>query len=144
MENSISKTDQLSEIDSTSGTGKREPVIARARKIVVRVLRTLVPRGKKGKAVLAGFAVFIVLVVASVIIRMIMKKQSDDGVYNITPSGLTPTPVGHYSYRPSIWVNDPEVMKLGEDVDVLKSEISQTSLREVVQSPPTLDFRVSF
>lgn len=56
----------------------------------------------------------------------------------------TPTAVPYTPYLPSVYADDPEILRLEEDVRVLENEVARVNIREVKLIPPRLDFNISF
>lgn len=56
----------------------------------------------------------------------------------------TPTPAVFQPYKPSEYADDPEVLKLEEDVNILERELARTGIKEDRLYPPQLEFKVDF
>lgn len=68
-----------------------------------------------------------------------------EGNGNITQNGrITPTPVSFDPDKPSIYAQDPEVLRLEEEINILKGELVGVSIRESGINPPSLDYEISF
>ncbi len=59
-------------------------------------------------------------------------------------TGPTPTSADYYPTEPSLYADDPEVLKLEETINQLDREIAGTQLRETTLNSPTLDFNINF
>ena len=104
---------------------------------------TLIDKSFLKKLIRIFFIIFflmIVLFIAALLFREVSKNETD----GITDGGSTPTPIQYQPFNPSIYAEDPEILKLEEDINVLDRELSGTSLRETSLNPPLLDFNVSF
>lgn len=63
---------------------------------------------------------------------------------NQTSEEPTPTPVPFVPAKPSVYAKDEVILKIEEDINVLKNELIRVSLRENDLQPPRLDFDVTF
>ncbi len=97
------------------------------------------------------FIVFIILILGFVIIKFIKsgKGSSLTNKPSVTPSPAvggtgTPTPIVFIPNKPSLYVDDPVVLKLEKDIDVLTREIAGTNIKETQLNTPALDYNISF
>lgn len=91
---------------------------------------------------MALFILMAFMIVAALYVRVFQKtpiKKSPIIVNQPTPS-YSP----YQKYKPSIYAEDPNFKNLEEDIAVLETEISNTSLEDKALLPPTLDFDVVF
>jgi hypothetical protein len=102
------------------------------------------------RTVLKIFFVVILLIIVAYIGMQFFKKLpgGDGGEVTPTPEEstmtVTPTPIVYNPTKPSVYAQDPVVLKLEEDVDVLTREISRTNIKETQLNPPALDYAISF
>ena len=91
---------------------------------------------------LLGILILLVMIVLAVYVRFIRKTP----VRNIPTLVSVPTP--SYSpvqkYKPSIYAEDPNFVKIDEGFGVLENEVKNISLEEKSLLPPKLDFDVVF
>src|SRR3989344_5949697 len=64
------------------------------------------------------------------------KNSAQDSA--LTP---TPTPLDYQGYKPSIWAEDKNILKLEEDINILEKELG-TNIRDTSLTPPILDFEI--
>lgn len=60
------------------------------------------------------------------------------------PATSTPTPIVYEPPAKSVYADDPVILKLEQDINVLTREIAGTNIKETQLNPPSLDFNVSF
>lgn len=73
----------------------------------------------------------------------LFRMLKEENVITQNP-GLTVTPPPFEPFKPSVYAQDPEVLKIEEDVNILERELNQTKIREDGINPPSLDFDISF
>lgn len=95
------------------------------------------------KLVRAFLIIFFLMLVTFIGIKLFRELGKNGGNGGIG-DGASPTPVQYQPYKPSVYADDPETLKLEEDINVLERELSGTNLRETLLNPPSLDFEVSF
>ena len=98
------------------------------------------PNKKLVVAVLGGILVIVILIIVVVVLSKIT------GVGGILPD-VIPSPVETSSaeVKPaSPYANDPEVLKIKEDLDTFDHEIDNTELREDTLRIPVLEWSVDF
>ncbi len=89
------------------------------------------------------FFLFLLIFIGIKILKLTGGKNN--GGTNIQPTISTiPSPAPYVPHNPSVYANDPEVLKLEEDILVLERELSNTNVREDRLFPPTLDYNVRF
>lgn len=91
--------------------------------------------------------IFIIFILV-IIYRVLQDSPGNGEQTNVQePTGViepTPTiePVG--PSRQSVYVNDPEIQRLQDELDVINNEMFSVPLRDSSLNPPVLDFNVSF
>ena len=65
------------------------------------------------------------------------------GVISQNPQTIV-TPVPFVPFKPSVYADDPEVLKIEEDLTLLERELNQVKIKEDGIDPPKLDFDISF
>src|SRR3990172_1227013 len=101
----------------------------------------LVDKSFLRKIVRVFLILLFLLILVFVAIRLFKSTSENGGVPGF---GNQPTPTSYQPYIPSLYVEDPEIRQLEEDVNVLAGEISGTNIRELDLNPPVLDFNISF
>lgn len=101
--------------------------------------------------ILIGVVVaFVLLMIVGKMFQAIRNRSTGGSQESPVSQVGTPTPTDRYeiSATPklgeSVYANDPVIEKTEEELDILRNEISTTSLRESLLIPPTLDFNISF
>lgn len=84
--------------------------------------------------------VLVLIIFFGLYIRFFWKKPGQSSGANIP----TPTYSSFEKFKPSVYAQDPIVLKLEETVNVLDQEMSTTPLTESTLMPPLLDFNISF
>lgn len=56
----------------------------------------------------------------------------------------TPTPASFNPYKPSVYADDPEILILDEEINLLEGDIRGETIRESGINPPSLDYNISF
>lgn len=95
-------------------------------------------------AIIGGVILLVLILIGVFVVVPIISKMrapKETPVVVLTPS---PTPIEQAPTQPSIYANDPEILKLQEDINVLDREVVGTQLRETTLNAPVLDFNVSF
>jgi len=102
-------------------------------------------KSKLFKNVLRIFLILIFLMVAAfVAMRLFRTYQEDTPQDEPTITGIeTPTPIV-FQPAESVYANDPVILKLQEDIEVMVREIAGTNIKVTTLNPPSLDFNVSF
>jgi hypothetical protein len=70
--------------------------------------------------------------------------RSDKKITQAPPLPPVPTIPPFQRFKPSIYADDPVILKLQEDISVLDRELSNTQIKETILEPPSLDFNVTF
>src|SRR5260221_6686240 len=91
-----------------------------------------------------GIVVLILVVAGVVFIVPYIKNLQKPKVNPIVITEPSPTPIEQPQTQPSIYANDPDILKLEEDINVLDREVVGTQLREPTLNAPVLDFNISF
>ena len=76
-----------------------------------------------------------------------MSSQTPGGTVNLTPANdqsPSPTLIIINPSNPSVYANDPAILKLEEDIRVLVREVDGSEIRENSLNPPRLNFNVTF
>lgn len=133
-------------------SSKTRQVVEKAIRFAVRELSFLKDflARKSLKKLIQAFSVLIVLLILSLaglgLFRNFQKAIKDDKA--LKSSGQvdekTPTPISYVSDNPSVYANDPFVLRIEEDLNILTAELTRATLREGELLPPKLDFGVSF
>jgi hypothetical protein len=73
-------------------------------------------------------------------------KEEGDNTSNNNENVVvaTPTPIYFDPYKPSIYAEDPEILRLEEEINILKGEISGITIKETGINPPKLDWEINF
>jgi hypothetical protein len=95
---------------------------------------------KKVVPALLFIGVLIVVIIGGYTVIRNMYKGDSPAIV----TGPTPTSAEYVPSQPSLYSEDPEVLKLEQDISLLQREITGTSLRETTLNPPVLDFNISF
>lgn len=96
------------------------------------------------------FIVILIIIVAFIGMQFFKKLPGGGGGGEATPTSeeskltVTPTPIVYNPTKPSIYADDPVVLKLEQDIDLLVREISGTNIKETQLNPPVLDYSISF
>lgn len=96
--------------------------------------------------------VFFLLLVVFILVGFIKSRPGGGGIKpsakispSLTPSmNVTPTLAPYVPYKPSVYVDDPEVLQLELDISVLERQLNQDNFRETRLTPPSLDFNLKF
>jgi hypothetical protein len=88
---------------------------------------------------LIAFFVATLVLIAIRVFKTIREEKDGNGGVEATPS-----PAVYQPYKPSLWADDPEVLRLEEDISVIDRELTETYLREDKLLPPGLDFDIRF
>lgn len=105
-------------------------------------VRASVDNNFLGNLVRTFLILFFSLVLVFIAIYLFRKIKSDE-ISTEVPS-ITTTPPPFEPFKPSVYAQDPEVLKIEEDVNILERELNQTKIREEGINPPSLDFDISF
>jgi len=85
---------------------------------------------------------FFTLVLIFLGIYFFRMLKSEDGITQFPGVSVTPPPFE--PFKPSVYAEDPEILAIEEDVNILERELTQTKIREDGINPPSLDFDISF
>jgi hypothetical protein len=85
----------------------------------------------------------LVLIIVGIIGFSLIKNMGKKDDPTIV-TGPTPTSADYYPTEPSLYADDPEVLKLEEMINQLDREIAGTQLRETTLNSPVLDFNINF
>jgi hypothetical protein len=102
--------------------------------------------------VLPLILIIVVLLVAATLVINLSQRGSQDGGdgsgngEQVVDDGdrTTPTPAVYNPYVPSIYANDPQILRLEEEINVLSHELSTVLLKESLLSLPNPDFNIRF
>ena len=138
-----------SSVKSVSGKLKEKvkPAVSRQTQKATSKLKSTKKIGKKSdmKKFFVIFAVvlvlFIVTITASKVVPVLQNQNRSQPKDEGEP---TPTPATFDTYQPSVYADDPEVLKLEEDISIFEREVSTVNLRHSELFPPTIDFKISF
>ena len=91
---------------------------------------------------LLGLFLVVIMIVAALYVRYIRKTpvRNIPAIVNIP----TPTYSPYQKYKPSIYAQDTNFIKIDEGISVLENEVKSTSLEDRSLLPPGLDFNVVF
>ncbi len=91
---------------------------------------------------LLGLLLTIVMIFAALYVRFIMKTpiRRISTIVNIPAPTYSP----FQKYKPSIYAQDANFIKIDEGISVLENEIKNTPLEEQTLLPPSLDFNIEF
>lgn len=99
---------------------------------------------KKLIKILLFFLFLLVLVFVGVRFFQLVNEEGGT-TENAKDTKTSPTPPAVYRpYKPSIYADDPEVLRLEKDINVIERELGRTSVREDSLLPPRLDFDIKF
>jgi hypothetical protein len=94
------------------------------------------------------FLLFILIGLVSYLLKGGNGGKTGNSSGNVSPSvistTLTPSPQPYVPFKPSVYVDDPDVLQLEQDISVLERQLTQDTLRESKLIPPSLDFNVKF
>lgn len=103
---------------------------------------------KKVLKIVVILLVVLIIIFAGVMMFKNLKLPAGlSGGNSPTPSSAatpTPTPIVFVPPQKSIYADDPAILKLEQELNVLTREVSGTNIRENTLNPPTLDFNISF
>jgi hypothetical protein len=120
------------------------PVINKA-PLIKEQVATVKPSKKKLKIIIGVILLALVLLMMAKVTTTLRNVQEETPpVQEEVVVDSVPTIPPFLSSDPSIYANDPEILKLEEDINVLKNEMSTTPLRESSLLPPALEFRINF
>ena len=91
-----------------------------------------------------GLKVIGILLAVAIVISIFERQNGIVDRGNGVVIETTPPVVTYQPYTESIYANDPEVLRLDEDINVLGREISTTVLQDSILTPPKLDFNIKF
>lgn len=121
------------------------PIIGKGKKSTGALLTStqgLVDKSFLKKLIRVFFIIFFLLILVFIGSRLIQTLQQN-GVEE-QGDGQAPTTAPFSPFRPSVYADDPDVLSLEQDINVLEREISRVILREDSLFPPSLDFKINF
>jgi len=86
------------------------------------------------------FFAVILLFIASYLFKRL--KEEQEITHNGSVSVVTPVPFE--PYVPSVYAQDPEILQLEEDLDILGKELNSVNIKEDGINPPKLDYDINF
>jgi hypothetical protein len=95
-------------------------------------------------AIIGGVILLVLILVGLFVIAPIISKIRAPKINPIVVTNPSPTPIEQEQTQPSIYANDPDILKLQEDINVLDREVVGTQLRETTLNAPVLDFNITF
>jgi len=99
---------------------------------------------KKLIPLIIGLVILLVLVLVGFFAYSYIAKLRSPKDNPIVVTNPSPTPIEQEQTQPSIYANDPDILKLQEDINVLDREVVGAQLRESTLNAPVLDFNISF
>jgi hypothetical protein len=89
------------------------------------------------------FVVVFLLILVFIALKLynLLPTQSPVQTVTLAPS---PTSVPYEPERPSVYAEDPQILKLENDIEVLRRELAGVDIRESTLKPPILDFNINF
>jgi len=99
---------------------------------------------KKLIPLIIGLVILLVLVLVGFFAYSYIAKLRAPKENPIVVTNPSPTPIEQEQTQPSIYANDPDILKLQEDINVLDREVVGAQLRESTLNAPVLDFNISF
>ena len=85
---------------------------------------------------------FFIIVLVFIAFYLFRTIQEENGV--VRTDGVSVTPVPFAPYKPSVYAQDPEVLRLEEEINILERELARVSVKEDGINPPKLDYDISF
>ncbi|OGM14513.1 hypothetical protein A3A76_05940 [Candidatus Woesebacteria bacterium RIFCSPLOWO2_01_FULL_39_23] len=98
-------------------------------------------RSSKSPLKIGVFLILLIIIGLGVYAKFFMEKAGVEDISTLPP---TPTYSPYQKYKPSIYADDPVVLKLEEDFNVLEAEMLTTPLTEGTLTLPVLDFEINF
>jgi hypothetical protein len=99
----------------------------------------------KSKLVLVLFAsLLVLLVLIFVVIRLMGNGSREEVISTPTPEAVTEEGVTEENGELSQYASDPEIQKIGRELEELESKFNETTVREDALNIPLLDFEVGF
>ena len=86
----------------------------------------------------------IILVFSILAFALAYYKRQNDRVISEPVGGVFPTLPPFQQYRPSVYADDPLILQLEKDINVLDRELSNVQIKEILLEPPKFDFNISF
>lgn len=86
--------------------------------------------------------IFFTIVLIFIAIYLFKMIQNEDGTTHT--GGVSATPVPFAPYKPSVYAQDPEVLRLEDEVNILERELTRVTIKEDGINPPKLDYEISF
>ena len=90
---------------------------------------------------LLPFSPLLLIIAFAIYVKLFQKTLPTREGQTIPP---TPTYSPFQKFKPSVYANDPTVIKLEETLNVLDREMATVPLTEDTLTPPVLDFNISF
>jgi hypothetical protein len=88
--------------------------------------------------------IFFAIVLIFIAVYLFGRLKEESGGISNGGVATTPSPVPFDPYKPSVYAEDPEILKLEEDIRILEMELSGTEIKEDGINPPRLDWNVNF
>ncbi len=142
---------------SSNVSSKVGPQVTKAMENTSAATSNLIQKSSANKGSIKNFLkIFFIVFIAFVLIFAAVKffksrkaGSSDGNKPSITPTQqpegtITPTPVVFVPNKPSLYADDPVILKFEQDIDVLTREIVGTNIKETQLNTPTLDYNISF
>lgn len=118
---------------STKGAPQVQPPTSEEKEI-----KEFKPPRKKTGIILA--IVGVIGILSFVAAYFFNREESPQNIPNVN----IPTTQPFRPFRPSVYADDPDILQLEEDMNVLNIELSAVPLPESILIPPTLDFNIRF
>lgn len=91
------------------------------------------------------FLIFLLIVIVLILVAVnLFKKAKENGGETPFFSQETPTPGTFNPIKPSVYTDDPEVLELEEEINVIEKELTAVNIKEERLGIPLLDFKVDF
>jgi hypothetical protein len=81
-----------------------------------------------------------VLVFIAIYLFRTLQTESDP----VAPVGESVTPVPFSPFKPSVYAQDPEILQLEEEINILERELARVNIKEDGINPPRLDYNINF
>lgn len=126
--------------------GKATPVAKIGKEKSIQAAETVgksVDRGFLKKLIKIFFVIVFLLILVFIALKLynLLPTQSPVQTVTIAP---TPTSTLYEPDRPSVYALDPQILKLENDIEVLRRELAGVDIRESTLKPPILDFNINF
>lgn len=104
----------------------------------------IVNTGAMKKIITTFFVIVLIMVLIFIGMNFFKKTPGEEITDELTSSESTPTSPPFVSYKPSVYADDLEIIKLDEEISTLESEFASSDIKETSLNIPNLDFDVSF